>query len=317
MKALLSTLAAATLALMAGTASYALAGEQPNLMIVGEDADRDTVPRNSRIFNRVLQAISGQMQTEGFKVYDETAVSLGITDPGRVRRTDAELITVARRIQDVPVDAIAVFQIYASAEKNAFADITDLRIRIPGRLLNVSTGQALGSFEVAYGPGDLPPLPPQCNRDCILESVGDEARRIAADVGAVLASRLDALAPAAASGGGDVNLAIREDTGGGEAAAPAAECTGLTTGYSITVRGFGGEEVSRIEEYLVAFRGYDHHRPMRAGLTETEYWYESCSDLARLNRNLRLMTEHMGVEARIGMVRNRFEIDKIEAPRRR
>lgn len=319
MKALLSTLAVATLALTLTTASYALAGEQPNLMIVGEDADRDTVPRNSRVFNRVLESISGRMQTEGFKVYDETAVSLGIIDPGRVRRTDAELITVAKRIHEVPIDAVAVFQIYASAEKNAFTDITDLRIRIPGRLLNVSTGQALGSFEVAYGPGDLPPLPPQCNRDCILENVGDEAKRIAADVGAVLGSRLDALATAAAGGGGDLNAVVREDAGGsaGQEAAASAECTGLTTGYSIIIRGFGSEEVSHIEEYLVAFRGYDHHRPVRAGLTETEYWYESCSDVARLNRNLRLMTEHMGVEARIGMVRNRFEIDKIEAPRKR
>ena len=319
---ILSSLAAASLMLMAGTADIAIAGEQPNLLIVGEDGDRDTVPRNSRIFNRVLHAISGEMQTEGFRVYDETAVSLGVTNPGRVRRTDAELITVARRIQDVPVDAIAVFQIYAAAEKNAFADITDLRIRIPGRLINVNTGQALGSFEVSYGPGDLPPLPPQCNRDCILENVGDEARRIATDVGAVLASRLDALSPARALEGDSATLVIREGDAAsgvqtGIPAATASTCTGLTTGYSLTFRGFSGEEFSRIEEYLVAFRGYDHHRPVRVGLTQAEYWYESCSDVARLNRNLRLMTEHMGVEARIGMVRNRFEVDKFETPRRR
>jgi len=33
-----------------------------------------------------------------------------------------------------------------------------------------------------------------------------------------------------------------------------------------------------------------------------------------LNRNLRLMAEHMGLEVRLGMVQNRFEIDKIRAP---
>jgi len=56
---------------------------------------------------------------------------------------------------------------------------------------------------------------------------------------------------------------------------------------------------------------------MRAGTTETTCWYETCTDTARLNRNLRLMAEHMGVEVRLGMVQNRFEVDKIRAPRSR
>ena len=76
-------------------APAAVAQQQPNLLIMGEDADLDSVPRNSRIFNRVLRAIEAEMQAEGFAVYDETAVTMGITDPGRVGRTDAELITVA------------------------------------------------------------------------------------------------------------------------------------------------------------------------------------------------------------------------------
>lgn len=299
----------------------ALAGEQPNLLIVGEDADLDTVPRNSRVFNRVLLAISSEMQLEGFKVFDETAVSLDITNPKRVRRDDAELITVARRVQDVPVDAITVFQIYASAEKNAYADIVDLRVRVPGRLINVSTGQSLGNYEVSYGPRDLPPLPANCNRDCILEHVGDQAKRIAADVGAVLATKLDNVSPASAKSDASINITVREEADTDVAPAvgsgPTADCTGLTSAYKITFRGFETSEVSQIEEYLVAFKGYDHHRPVRVGRTEAEYWYESCSDVARLNRNLRLMAEHMGVDARIGMAGNRFEVDKIEAPKTR
>ena len=288
----------------------AQAGEQPNLLVMGEDADTDTVPRHSRIFNRVLRAMESELQAEGFRVYDETAVTMNITDPGRVRRTDAELLTVARRVQDVPIDAVTVFQIYANAEDNPYADITDLRARVSGRLLNVRTGQALANYEVSYGPGDLPPLPVSCNRDCVLEHVGDQARRIGADVANVLATHLDYLSPTAATGTGGTTV-----TEG----APIGEqgCTGMTTGYQITFRGFEGAEISRVEEYLVAFRGYDHHRPVRAGATETTYWYESCSEVARLNRNLRLMTEHMDVNARIGMTGNSFEIDKIRRPQQR
>ena len=303
--------AAVSLAML-GCAPHAIppahAGEQPNLLVMGEDADTDTVARHSRIFNRVLRAMESELQAAGFRVYDETAVSMGITDPGRVRRTDAEILTVARRVQDVPIDAVTVFQIYASAEQNPYAGIMDLRARVSGRLLNVRTGQALANYEISYGPGDLPPLPVSCNRDCVLEHVGDQARRIGADVANVLATHLDYLSPAAVTGSGG---AITGD-------APLVEgCTGMTTGYQITFRHFDSAEISRIEEYLVSFRGYDHHRPMRTGATETTYWYESCSEVARLTRNLRLMTEHMDVEANVRMTGNRFEIDKIRRPQQR
>ena len=296
------------LAASAFTGKQALAAEQPNLLIMGEDADQDSVPRNSRIFNRVLNAITSEMQTEGFKVFDETAVSLNVTNPVRVRRTDAELITIARRIQDAPIDAIAVFQIYASTQKTSFGDIMDLRVRIPGRLINVQTGQALANYEVAYAAGDLPPLPPNCNRDCILEHVGDQARRIGADLGAVLARQLDMIAPARS--GGSI-AALSSDV-------PAArECAGLPTAYTLVFRNFDMAEITDIEEYIASFRGYEHHRPLRVMGTESSYWYETCTEAARLNRNLRIMLEHMGTDARISLVRNRVEIEKIRQQRAR
>lgn len=295
-----------TLAATFCSVSAVYAQQQPNLLIMGEDADQDSVARHSRIFNRVLRALESELQAEGFQVYDETAISMGVTDPQRVRRTDAELLTIARRIQDAPIDAIIVFQIYASTEQNPYAAIMDLRVRIPGRILNAQTGQALANYEIAYGPNDLPPLPPGCSRDCVLEHVGDQARRIAADVGAVLARQLDYLSPAAPA-------AVDPLAG----AAQPEGCVGLTTAYTLTFRNFESTEITLIEDYLAAFSGYSHHRPMRAGATETTYWYESCIDPARLNRNLRLMAEHMGVEVRLGMVQNRFEMDKIRAPRTR
>ena len=146
------------------------AGEQPNLLIMGEDADRDTIPRNNRIFDQVLRAIEGELQARAFRVYDETAVTMGVTDPQRVRRTDAELITVAKRAE-APIDVAVAFQIYAVAEENPYADITDLRMRIPMRMINVQTGEAIGNYQKTYAPGDLPPLPVSCNRDCVLEEV--------------------------------------------------------------------------------------------------------------------------------------------------
>ncbi len=310
----------------------ALAGEQPNLLVVGEDADEDTVPRNSRVFNRVLQAIQSEMGQLGFRVYDETAVSMGITNPARIRRVDAELISVAQRVQTPPIDAVVIFQIYASVQKNNYADIIDLNIRIPGRMLQVQSGQGLGNFEVAYGPRDLPPLPPNCNRDCALEHIGAQAKQIGHDVGAVLAQKLATLSPA------------RQPTAANPVTEPApiapppmpgmmpppppyppyppppvpggppSNCAGMTIGYTIVLRGFEGPEVLRIQEYLTAFKGYDHYRPVRAQMRYAEYWYESCADAARLERNMQMMIDQMGLQARISMRGNRFEVDKIGVP---
>jgi len=178
-----------------GPASHVRAAEQPNLLIVGEDADQDTVPRGSRIFNRVLAALTTDMNELGFKVYDETAAGMDVTNPGRVRRTDAELISVAQRIPQPPIDVVVAFQVYASVQQNAYSDIKELRVRIAGRMVQVQTGKALGNFEVAVGPRGLKPLPVNCNRDCILEHVGNEAKPIAHEVGIVLARKLDELSP--------------------------------------------------------------------------------------------------------------------------
>lgn len=298
-------IAGATFALsitLAGTVVYA--DEQPNILIMGEDADTDSVPRGSRIFDRVLRAMETEMQEMGFRVYDETSVSMDITNPNRVRRGDAELITVARRIDDAPIDVIAVFEIFASTEDNPFADIMDLRVRIPARLLNVATGQALANYEVSYEPGELPPLPPGCDEpNCVLEHVGDQARIIASDVAGVLAIHLDHLSPAS----GSASTATSTITS-------ANECVGLTTAFTMTFRNFDQVELLEVEEFLAAFQGYDHHRPVRSSMSETTYWYETCIEVARLRRNLALMIESMGLEARIDLVGNRVEVDNIRRP---
>jgi hypothetical protein len=288
-------------------ATTAIADEQPNILIMGEDADLDTVPRGSRIFNRVLRALETEIQALGFRVYDETAVTMDITNVNRVRRSDAELIVIAQRVPNVPIDVVAVFEIYASVEDNAYADIQDLRVRIPGRLLNVATGQALANYEVSYEPGELPPLPPNCDRDCVLEHVGDQAQRVAADLGAVLATYLDYLSPAPE----DANVITQSDPDKEE---DASNCEAMMTAYTITFRNFEPEQIDLIEEYLASFSGYDHHRPTQSSASETTYWYETCSATARLQRNLRMMIENMGIEARMDLVNNRIEIDRLRMP---
>jgi hypothetical protein len=247
----LGTVLLAVASLAGGPRAAALAGERPNLMIVGEDADRSSVQRGSRIFNRVLVALADEMLEQGFKVYDETAAGMQITWPGRVRRTDAELITIARSIQRPPIDVILIFQIYASAQPIPHSE-TWPRVRIAGRLIQVQTSRALGSFELAVGPGGLRPLPRRCYRDCLLERVGDEAKPIAHAVGAALALKLDALMTTGPGG----EAADAPLPGGGAGASCDA--------YTVVLSGFDGDELLRIERQLAAFEGYKHHKLLHA-----------------------------------------------------
>lgn len=277
----------------------AAAGDQPNILIMGEDADEDTVPRHSRIFNRVVMALQSHMQERGFTVFDETSATMDVTNPGRVRRADAELISVARAI-DTPINVIVPFQIYAASQDNAYSDIKELKIRVSGRLVEVHTGKALGNFEVSVGPRGLRPLPVSCDRDCVLEHVGDEAKIVANEVGLILAEKLRNIAASQAA------ATVPAD----QVATSTCE-QGLATAYMVVIKDFASEDIRKIEDMLVSFPGYKTHRPIRSQSRYTEIWYETCSDRARLQRNAQSMAEMFPGKNRVSLAANQLEIQHV------
>ncbi len=264
------------------------AADKPNILVMGEEADKDSVPRNSRVHRRIEEAIKEQLHTRGFNVYDETAVTLGTAAQGRVRRSDAELIDVARGVLRPTIDGVVMFTIYASTEQLSYT--TRIRARLAGRVLAVRTGQHLGTVEVDVS--DVR-APVDCPRECVLETVGDQAKLLAQDLGVVLAVKLISLTVAVPG------------------QAPAAQPGGLPTAYALMLNGFETADRRGIEEYLVAFSGYKAHRPVRSGGTFVEYWYETTADSARLERNLGLMLDHLGLRGRVALSGNRITVDKI------
>jgi hypothetical protein len=122
----------------------AQAVDKPNILIMADDADTDTVPRHSRVFKRVLDAIAGELHTEGFDVFDEVAVTLDDFAQDRSRRSDAEVIDIANSVTRPPIDIVVLFSIYASAEE--LKHTMKVKARISGRLLNTKSGQRLENF---------------------------------------------------------------------------------------------------------------------------------------------------------------------------
>ena len=85
----------------------------------------------------------------------------------------------------------------------------------------------------------------------------------------------------------------------------------LPTGYAIVFSGFKVNEIDAIEEYLTTFSGYKKHRPVKSSMRTAEYWYETDSKSARLNRNLRKMLDHLDVKGRVTFAGNEFKVEKI------
>jgi hypothetical protein len=271
-----------------GFSNVAYAGDEPNVLVLNEDYDKDSVPNNSRINKRVLRAIDNQLGDMGIAVYDETAVSLeqGFAT-GRIRRSDAEIIDIAKSISRPPIDVAVIYTAYASVK--TLPHISKVKVRVEGRILNVKTGRNLGSFEVKSPKEWTAPV--DCNRECILEEVGDDARIIANDVGAVLAEKLAWMV----DGGGSTDV-------GGE---------GIDMAYTLEFDGFTPEEMMEIEEYLIIFSGYKSHRPIYTGARRSEIWYESAIKSAKLNRNMTKMLAELDLRGLVQFSGNTVKVEKI------
>jgi hypothetical protein len=276
----------------AGVPGTSRALESPNILILGEDADEDTVPRNSRVFRRVLDAMSNQLHDEGFDVYDETAITMDFAQ-GRVRRTDAELIDISRSIRKPPIDVGVMFSIYASARETSYT--TKIKVRVSGRLLGIKSGQRLGNFEVE-SPREWN-APVNCPRECLLETVGKYSKIIGADVAGVLAEKLS------------------DAVGRGQSLDGTSSTAGVSNKYSLLFEGFSTDDILDIEEYLVVFRGYESHRPIYSSRSRSEFWYTSEITTSRLTRNLRKMLKALGVRGRVGFSGNEYTVTKISRRR--
>jgi hypothetical protein len=296
--------AVAGLGVCTSLAAHAAAAEQPNVLVMGEDADEDGVPCSSRVFKSALAVMTEEMHLKGFDTYDETAVTLDTFVQGQCGRTEAEIIDIARSLTRPPIDVITLFSIYASAEELSYT--TKIDIRIIGRLVQSPNGRHLGTFEVELA--DPANAPRNCDRECLLEAIAYETRILARELGAVLAEKLDHLSPTAEPGTESTIVRVEAEAAGQD---------GLPAAYPLLFEGFTPEEINDIEEYIVAFRGYEHHRPVRCGVRICEYWYETRSDFARLKRNLTVMLDYLSVRGRVEANARQIRVQKIASPESR
>jgi hypothetical protein len=91
----------------------------------------------------------------------------------------------------------------------------------------------------------------------------------------------------------------------------AQDCVGMPQAYTVVLDGFTSRETMLIEEYLAAFRCFDHMRALQVSARYSEYWYESQTDPLRLYRNSRTMLRSMHLAGNVQFAGNVMRIVKI------
>ncbi|SON56893.1 hypothetical protein HDIA_3352 [Hartmannibacter diazotrophicus] len=290
------------------------------VMVFSDDADEDTIPRDNRIFNRVIARIQESLNLRGFQVFDETAVTMGYTEAHRIRRTDAEFLEIARSATP-KINVAVIFQIYASVIKGDYAPLARPKVRIAGRMLNVQSGQFIGSFEVKEFP--LQPLPRSCeDRDCLLENIGDYAGDLGNALAETLADKLAGFViPSSPAIVGDAGGApFADNSGPALQVAPAQPATANTAGngcvgmpdtFIIRFKEFEDAQINQFESLLASFGCYTHHATIRSMRGLVEFTYDTSSGDARLSRNLRLLLDYANTKGTVSQTGNVFEVTQV------
>ena len=273
--------------------SYSYGADSVNLLIMIEDADKDSVPRDSRINKRIHGSISQQLNHIA-DVYDETSITLNNFKQGRVRRTDAELLDIARSITRPPIDIVVILSTYASVKTSEYAK--KARARVEARLLNAKSGQFLDNVEV-QSPRSWT-IPYACDRQiCMLEEMGDEAKVLGDELGLILAEKLSWL--------------LNEDKNAETTNNRSAQTAKMFNDYYLEFDGFSAQDMASIEEYLLIFSGYISHRPTQQRFTRTTLLYRSTIGSAKLSRNLLKLLDELNMRATINFESNTFSLKRI------
>lgn len=282
---------------------FAWAEDRPNVLIMAEDADNDSLPRHSRVVNRVLNAMAIQLQDFGFDVYDESVLTLDHLAYDHVRRDRQALMSIGQSVRHPPIDVVVSFTIYASLQDKGYHN--QVNTRISAQMVQVNAGRFLGSFEVNSPKAWTAPV--DCDRECVLEVVGGYSKILANDLGSVLAQKL-----------ANQFDGIRDQNASSQMNANGTQLDLLDTDSSVSLAGdyhlvldnFSPEQVMEIEQYLVVFSGYQGHRPTYSSARRAELWYRSVSKSGRLQRNLQKMLERLGLHARLTYSGNTFNIEQ-------
>lgn len=257
-----------------------------NVMVLGDDSDPATVSRSHNIYQRVSAALVNQLHFAGYDTWSEQAAANFGQDPGR--RGETEVLEIARLVDSPPIDVAVLLSVYALSDPTVMN--TRISARLTGKLVSVPDGRNLGTLEVASP--ETWAVPADCASDCLMEEIGDRAQILGQSLGEMLVTLLN------------------DQAGGGGPARP-IQANVLARNFELVFQGFNAADTRLIEEYLVAFSGYQNHRIVYAAPLHTEYAYMTTDETGELVRKFDTMLERIGTDGTVTAAGNKFTVVSI------
>ena len=281
-----------------GSAPFGTSNVGTNIpvLVVSEDEDPTTVKRSSDIFKRVISELRISMQRHGFRMLDEESLAVDLDWTIADRRSKMELLESIKlmnksRNASHQVRAWVLFRIHAQAKQLASA--TKVQTRIDGEIYDAASNQFLDGFEM---PREEYPAPADClqSKLCISEVVGDRAREIAANLGEVLARKLERYSPPQRV---TRDVPVDSDRAPTVRRAPSGPGYGLLTPYTLTLRHFGNREALTIVGVMAEeFPGYRSHDLINKSAAIRRYQYLTTAKAFKLEEWLYILLHDMGFD---------------------
>lgn len=167
-----AVLFAVLLAVATGAEAAAAVAGEGNLLIMADDGDAASLRRDDPGLAAFVEALADRLGEAGWRMFDETAVTVGNFRQGRLRRSDAELVEIARMIPKPPVDTVVMAAVFARLQPAGPA--MKLEVRAMAKVLDVCSGRRIATVE--RRPAEDWRLWPSCQGACAAAETARVAR---------------------------------------------------------------------------------------------------------------------------------------------
>lgn len=291
----------AAIAGFGGVAMDASAGQR--VLVVGLDGHGHAVPSSSPLFDKVQENLVRRLAETGVTPLLPADMGLGRASLQTQAGSDANLLSEIASGGQASPDAVVTYSMFVRTYGPVLS--RQIESRMQGNVLDVVSGDRLGSFDVSF-PFDRV-VPKNCGRDCMLEEAASQADEMARVLGRDIISllknggaELSDAKPVAEPPVAEPKLAERpipEQT----IKEPGSSLAAVPTGpwVTLTFDGFTSDELALIYEFVPAFEGHVDLGTPRIEGAETILTLYSESELAALETNFVRLLEHLDLPGEV------------------
>lgn len=255
------------------------------VIVVGEDEDIISIPKENEIYKRVIAQIQESLMRHKIFVVDEDMISvkLGFEMPkGRNKSKILQMLQVANTTTDATVKSrlLVLFSIIPNVQNMEFT--RQLSVRVRGQIFDLTNLRALSSFEVKND--ETVPVPKKeslCNQLCVQEKAGELAASLGRELGEVLVIKLEKLI---------------EGSNGSDGSTNAVNDSGLGNVYNLKFVLFKKSQILRLKKKLQSIDNIKEVKLQKGSQTETIYSVSTSLNIGELEEGILMILLDLGID---------------------